>query len=55
MTLVKLIRVWRPLVSDFEMVELEPTETVGQLKARFKASLQAVLRTRRARPKAYHR
>lgn len=33
---VKLIRVWRPLVSDSEVMELAPTETVGQLKARFK-------------------
>ena len=33
---VKLIRVWRPLVSDFELVDLSPTETIGELKGRFK-------------------
>ena len=36
MVQVKLIRVWRPLVSDYEMVELLPSDTVGQLKERFK-------------------
>ena len=33
---VKLIRVWRPLVSDFELIDLSPTETIGELKGRFK-------------------
>eukprot|EP00908_Phaeocystis_cordata_P016975 Transcript_28292.p1 GENE.Transcript_28292~~Transcript_28292.p1 ORF type:complete len:509 (-),score=168.81 Transcript_28292:76-1554(-) len=33
---VKLVRVWRPLVSDFDMVDISPCATVGSLKARFK-------------------
>ena len=36
MPIVKLIRVWRPLVSDFEMVDLPESTTIGELKERFK-------------------